>query len=249
MIGLGIVMPASGQVKGDSTVQDGAGGSDKRYEKRISDLVRPNAKNSTSSAEERKAYQKTIDTKLANLKSIELARREKFTEELEDQRKKAQEEYKEKHKEFTDKLKLIRDEKKKETVENIEKRLNEINAKRTTVMTKQVDELSQKLERIIAEGAAQKADGSDTTELDKAITDAQAAITTARSAITTQASKSYSIDITTEASVGSDVRTVIAQLEKDILSTYQTVKAVRAAVLSSYKYLKVLVGEPTVEDK
>lgn len=247
MLGLGLVMPVSGQVKGDST--DTSKNSTIRYEKKKQDLVVPRTVQSSGSAEERKKYTEAIENKTKNLQSVGAVRVEKFLDDLAQQRKKVIEEGKERQEEFKKKLELIKDERKKEIVENIEKRLDQINAKRTTVMTTQINFLSDKLDRIIAEASVQKEKGEDTSNLDRANTDAQAAISAARTAITTQSGKSYTITLTSEETAKPDVQAAIKTLETDLKSTYAFVTGARNSVLVSVGYLKTLIGDADLGTK
>lgn len=117
--------------------------------------------------------------------------------------------------EFKEKLKIIRDEKKKLIVTNINTKLAELNTKHTDRYIKVLENLQKILDAI-------------TNDADKV--NAQQAIETAKTAVEAQATKIYSVTITTEETLRINVGQTISQLNKDLSTTYKTVITAKQAV-------------------
>lgn len=117
--------------------------------------------------------------------------------------------------EFKAKLQTIRDEKKKALVERIDAKLTHVNVKHTDRFTQVLSNLQTILDKI-------------SEDTDK--TDAQAAIDTAQAAVETQAAKIYTITISAETALRSDVGAVTSQLRLDLMATHKLIIDAKQAV-------------------
>jgi phosphatidate phosphatase PAH1 len=119
---------------------------------------------------------------------------------------------------FKENLKKIKDEKKRVIVEKLDTRFNEVNAKRTSEMGRHLDKLTEILAKVSGDVAG-----------------ASSAIQTARDANTLQAARTYTITITSEANLKTNVGKVRNQLEFDLKAVNELVILARKAVQSLLK--------------
>lgn len=117
--------------------------------------------------------------------------------------------------EFKAKLQAIKDEKKKALVNRIDTKLTNVNTKHTDRFTQVLSNLQIVLDKI-------------TEDVDK--TAAQAAIGAAKLAVENQAAKTYTITISTETALRSDVGVVTSQLRQDLVATHKAVVDAKQAV-------------------
>jgi hypothetical protein len=145
---------------------------------------------------------------------------------------------------FQNKLQLMRDERKKNIIIKLDAKIASISSRKTTQMTKTVSTLGTILGKIKTKAAAAKASGIDTTAVDAAIVNADKALASASAAIATQAANQYTINITTDDALKSNVGTTIKQFEQDMRTTFKSVKDAKQAVLAAARELKK-VTKPT----
>ena len=156
-----------------------------------------------------------------------------------------------KREEFRPRLSTIRDAKKKTIVERIDQRLAQINASRTAIMLRHLTKIEEILNRIEARTNTVAASGKDVAAVRTAIATARTAITTAQTTVNAQAAKLYTINITTEANLGSAVSTARQAFAKDLQAAHQSVVTARKSVRDVLKALAKVVGEKltnTTED-
>lgn len=110
--------------------------------------------------------------------------------------------------EFKAKLQTIKDQKKKVLVERIDTKLSNVNTKHTDRFAQVLSNLQVLLDKISG-------------DLDK--TEAIASIDAAKLAVENQAAKTYTITISTETALRSDVGTVTSQLRQDLVATHKAV--------------------------
>lgn len=149
--------------------------------------------------------------------------------------------------EFRTKLDSIRDEKKKAIVDRVDKRIAQINTNRTGIMTRHLTKIEEILNRIEVRALEAEKNGKDIIAVKTAITSARTAITSAKTTIATQAAKTYVIDITTEANLGSAVSSVRTAFAKDLQTAHQTVVTARKSVRDVLTALAKVVGEKLPE--
>lgn len=113
-----------------------------------------------------------------------------------------------KREEFRTKLQTIKDEKKKILVDRIDSKLTNVNAKHTDRFIHVLSNLQTLLDKI-------------NENLDK--TQAQVAIDAAKLAVEDQAVKTYTITISTETALRSDVGAVVSQLRQDLTSAHKLI--------------------------
>ncbi len=145
--------------------------------------------------------------------------------------------------EFRARLSAIRDEKKKAIVERIDQRIAQINANRTSIMLRHLTKIGETLNRIEARTDTVAASGKDVAAVRTAIATARTAITTAQTTVNAQAAKPYTINITTEANLGSAVSTTRQAFAKDLQAAHQSVVTARKSVRDVLKALAKVVGE------
>ncbi len=166
-----------------------------------------------------------------------------FNKELEDRRGKAQETFKKDREAFQQKLQTIRDERKKALVDRLNKNLNEVNKKRTDQMLKYLTRVSEVLDKVRSRSAAAKAKGKDTSSVDAAITKAQGDIDKAKSAIIAQAGKDYTVTISSEDNLRTDVGTTMKSLQGDSQVVRDLVIAAHKSVSDAVRALGGILGE------
>lgn len=148
---------------------------------------------------------------------------------------------------FRVKLQTIRDEKKKAIVERIDQQIVNLNTIRTTIMLRHLTKIEEILNKVEARTNEVAATGKDVAAVRTAITKARDAIAAARTAVNAQVGKTYTINITTEASLGSAVATARKQFASDLLAAHKTVVAARKSVRDVLVALGKAVGEKLTE--
>ena len=144
--------------------------------------------------------------------------------------------------ELTTKLAKIKDTSKKATVEKINDQLVKLNLDTTDKFSKALNQLEDVLNKISERAKKDSDKGLDITEVSNAITNASAIIKTSRDAIQIQAAKIYTVKITTEANLKTDVGSVRQTLQTDLAAVKKTVTAARDVVHNSALSLGQLHG-------
>lgn len=129
-----------------------------------------------------------------------------------------------KREEFRAKLKTIKDQKKKVLLERIDIKLSNVNVKHTDRFIQVLSNLQTILDKM-------------SEDLDK--TEAQAAIDAAKLAVENQAAKTYTITISNETALRSNVGTVTSQLRLDLVATHKAVVDAKQAVQTLRKDAKM----------
>lgn len=142
------------------------------------------------------------------VKETKVELREQIRENVAAKREVAKEALATKREEFKTKLQAIKDEKKKVLVDRIDTKLMSVNTKHTDRFTHVLNNLQALLDKM-------------SEDLEKTV--AQAAIDTAKTAVENQAAKTYTIAISTETTLRSDVGTVTSQLRQDLSATHKLV--------------------------
>ncbi|MBI2613334.1 MAG: hypothetical protein HYW62_00980 [Candidatus Levybacteria bacterium] len=132
--------------------------------------------------------------------------------------------------EFRAKLQTIKDLKKKALVERIDTKLANANAKHTERFTQVLSNLQTILDKM-------------SEDVDK--TQAQAAIDAAKAAVENQAAKTYTITISTEIALRSDVGKVTSQLRLDLVAAYKLIIDAKQAVQNLRAEGAMIKEEPT----
>lgn len=132
--------------------------------------------------------------------------------------------------EFKARIETIKDQKKKALVERIDTKLTNVNTKHTDRFTHVLSNLQIVLDKISE---------------DVSKTQAQAAIDAAKLAVENQASKTYTITISAETALKSDVGTVTSQLRQDLSATHKAVVDAKQAVQSLRKDSAIMKKETT----
>lgn len=145
--------------------------------------------------------------------------------------------------EFRARLSAIRDAKKKAIVERVDQRLAQINTNRTGTMTRHLTKIEEILDRIETRADTIAASGKDVGAVRTAITTARTAIASAKTTVAAQAAKTYAIDITTEANLGSAMSSVRTAFAKDLQAAHQSVVTARKSVRDVLTALAKVVGE------
>ena len=149
--------------------------------------------------------------------------------------------------EFVNKLAAIRDEKKKAIVARIDQQIVKLNSGRTSTMLRHLDTIQGVLDKLKTKTQDLANDGKDVTAINAAITKAQAAIDSARTAITVQAGKTYTINITTDANLGSAVSNTRLAFARDLKTVHQAVVTARKATKDVLVAIAKVVGEKLQE--
>jgi hypothetical protein len=126
--------------------------------------------------------------------------------------------------EFKAKLETIKDEKKKLLVGRIDSKIAEINKRTTDRYLKTLEQLQMFVDRVSASDAATLANR----------TAAQNAINAAKTAVEAQAAKTYTIEITDEETLKTNVGTVVSQFRKDLTTVHELIVKARLSVVKLY---------------
>ena len=192
-------------------------------------------------AEKREELKEAIEARRTALEKT----REEFKTKLESVREEFKTKLETKREEFKTRLVKIKDERKKEITERLYNRFNEINQKMTTHWGNALDRLTDALGKISSRADKAAAEGIDVTAVRTGITSAEASIVKARTAVTTQAGKVYTINVTDEANLKSEVAAVREALNKDMKVVKEVVEAARKSVVD---VLRLLRGIPRIDD-
>lgn len=144
------------------------------------------------------------------------------------------------------KIKNIRDTRKQQIVEKIQTKLGEVNQKRTDHFLEVLKRLSTILDKIQSRTEKAKAAGKNVTSVETALASARTAITTAETAVSAQKAKTYQITVNSDTTAKNDVGVTTKQLQQDLQTVHDTVKAAGDAVQNVYKEIKAVVGIETV---
>ncbi|GEM_PF-1974343 len=173
------------------------------------------------------------------------ASREEFKNKIEVQKKELKTKREEQRAELKTKLEKIKDERKKAVVEKLDKRFDEINVKTTTQWTNALIRLEDLLVKISLRADKAAENGADVSAINSALEKAKTAIVAARAAITAQASKTYPIDIVSEAELRSAVAQTRDRLNQDLKAVREVMRSAQQAVVDALTSLK---GVPKVDE-
>lgn len=135
------------------------------------------------------------------------------------------------------KIAAFKDKQKADLTQKISDNLNKINKQKTEQMDKHISQISDVLARIENKSAEGSISGKITPGVLSAIDNAKTAINTAQSAVDAQAAKDYTVMVTGETKVKSDVQSKRDQLHADLKETRQKVIDARQAVSNAYSLL------------
>lgn len=147
-----------------------------------------------------------------------------------------------KRQEMKKRLEVIRDEKKKVAVERIDTKIVNMNKNHTERFMAVLDKLQSILNRVSQKASEVKANGKDTAVLDSSIVSAQAAIDSAKAAVLAQATKTYAIQISDEATLRNSVGTTVSQFRKDLRDVHKTVVEAKQSVQKAVSELARIVS-------
>ncbi|KKR89118.1 MAG: hypothetical protein UU85_C0003G0035 [Candidatus Wolfebacteria bacterium GW2011_GWA2_42_10] len=157
-------------------------------------------------------------------------KREEFKNTIEEKRAQLQSQIQKNREDLKNRLIKIKDERKKQTVERINNQINELNERRLDHFSDVLEKLEKVLDRIGSRADKAEAHGLDISAVRTAITEANNVIAASRAAIAAQAGKTYTIIISTEAALRTDVGKTRQVLHDDLTKVQETVKAAREAV-------------------
>jgi hypothetical protein len=144
---------------------------------------------------------------------------------------------------FKEELQVINDARKKEILQRLETNFKTINDKRVAQMTEQLGKLQQILDKVIARAIAAKQTGKNTTNVDAMTLQCQTNITAAQAAVTAQSGHTYTIEISTESEVKSNVGTTRQTFELDMKSVNTAMKKARSCLYDAITELAKISGE------
>lgn len=151
--------------------------------------------------------------------------------EMQTKRAETKEEMAAKREEFKKKIEEMKDTKKKEGVERIDEKINNLNEKHTVRLSGFIENVMRVLTNLQKRADALKAKGVDTTSINTMITDAETALKDAQTAVDAQAAKSYTMDITDEATVKTSAQDLLTQFRTDLKALHEVVKAAHLKVV------------------
>lgn len=128
------------------------------------------------------------------------------------------------------KLEKIKDKKKADSVQKINDQLQKLNERWTDHFSDVLDKLSDVLVKIGGRADKLSANGVDVTSVKNLMNTASTTIVSARAAVAVQAAKVYTINVTTEANLKTDVGKTRQALHSDLVRLRDTVFSARDAV-------------------
>lgn len=134
------------------------------------------------------------------------------------------------------KLKKVKDQRKATVVQRVDGNLVKINEQKTAQLSQHLEKMSEMLRKIESRLNQAAANGKNVSEAQVAIASASAAITKAEELVVAQSSKSYTISISSESALKSNVVTTRDSLHQDLQAVHQLVVEARhtlALALSS----------------
>lgn len=195
----------------------------------------------------RATTEQALEQQLKQKKLEELKVRRQFEEQVRAKKLEAAKKFEAAKAANKQKMAEIKDAKKKEIVNRVTEKMQTLSTKRLDIFTEQLAKMGTILDTLTDKQTAQSAaTGANerTTRVNSAIAAARTAIEKARTAVTNQAAKSYTVTITTEANLGTDVRKSISSVEFDLKAVNETVKVARSAVSLA---VKEYLGEGATE--
>ncbi|MDO8664354.1 MAG: hypothetical protein Q7K44_02280 [Candidatus Liptonbacteria bacterium] len=169
---------------------------------------------------EKENFKKTIEAKRVELQSTVQTRRD----------------------ELKTKLQNIKDARKKAAVERVDKSIADLNSRMTTHYVNVLDQIADVLKRVVSRTDTAQANGKEVTAVRTTITNAENAIAAARVAVSAQVSKTYSINITSDTALRSDVGTTRQALNGDLKKVGDAVRAARDATRQAAVSLAQIQG-------
>lgn len=177
------------------------------------------------------AQKKTAISKIKqDAKETKMELRQQIKEAVAAKREAVKEAVATKREEFKARLLVIKGEKKRALVERIDAKLSKVNAKHSDRFAQVLSNLQATLDKM-------------SEDVDK--TKAQAAIDGAKTAVEAQAAETYTITISTETALRSDVGAVTSQLRLDLMATHKTVVDAKQAVQALRKDNVIIKKEAT----
>lgn len=147
--------------------------------------------------------------------------------------------------ELQTKLAKIRDANKVRLVEKIDGSVADLNKRTTDHYLNVLDQINSVLTRVIAKTDKVQTEGKDVAVVRAKITLAQTAIASAKTKVQAQAAKTYTINVTTDATLKRAVQTVRKALHDDLVLVRDAVRAAHEAVKQAIVALANLAGEST----
>lgn len=191
----------------------------------------------------REQFKNTTETVREDIKK----RKEEFKETVKTKKEELENQIKTKREELKTRLEKIKDERKKQAVERIDQQIDALNAKMVKHFSNVLEKLEEMLVRISERAdKASNERGLDVSVVRSAVDKAKTAIASARSAIEVQSGKTYTIKITTETTLKTDVGKARQALSADLSKVKDAVKAAQSAVKDAAVALAQLVVKPKV---
>lgn len=207
----------------------------KKQEVRV-DIKETREEVKTRIKEANQAFKKGIEKKKEELKIRVEGKREELKTRIETKRE-----------DLKQRLEKVKDEKKKQAVERIDRQMDELNNRMLKHYVNVLDKLSEILVRISERADKAEERGVDVSAVRTAVDATNNAIILARSAIETQSSKTYTIQISTESAVRTDVGKARQALHNDLVIVRSAIKAAHDAVRNAATTLAKL-PRPTPEN-
>ncbi|MBI2064794.1 MAG: hypothetical protein HYT62_01930 [Candidatus Yanofskybacteria bacterium] len=157
-------------------------------------------------------------------------KREELKDRLEQKKEELKDRIENKREELKKRLEKIKDNRKKQVVEKIDKNLDSLNEKITDRLLENLKKLEDILVRIGERTDVAEGRGVDVSSVDSAVVAAQAAIGDVKTAVEVQATKTYSLAISTEDKLKTDVGKTRRLLQEDLKVVSEKVKVARNAV-------------------
>jgi hypothetical protein len=143
---------------------------------------------------------------------------------------------------FQQKLTTFKDQVKAERVNRIETLFTTINTNRTAEMEKRLETMDSILTKLDTTIADIEKNGKDTTAVKQAIADTRTALAAAKQAVEAQSQKDYTITISSESTVKTDIMPVRESLYTDLQTVHQHVAVVREKLVGAIEQIKLLIG-------
>lgn len=196
------------------------------------------AKEATSSSNSGSSRKEAIEKKAEERKALIEAKREEKKEKIETRIEDRKEKMASREAALKAKLEAFKNKEKAIAVEKINNSLKSINQKMVLHFTNVLERISAILAKLESRVNSSTPDIKDTVMAKQAIDDAKLAINAAKEAVTSQSGKDYTVSVTSEGKVKTDVQKVRDQLHTDLKSLKTVVNTARDAVSKAIRISK-----------
>lgn len=180
--------------------------------------------------ERRKTLLQDVESRREEVRANLEERRAAFREELMQRKEAIRESVVQRKELLKQRLGEVADERKAQIALRVDEQLSRISESRVTFFTAALDQIEAVLERVAGRAADASTRGVDVSAVTPLLSDAEEAIESARDAVATQASKDYTVSVSSESGIRGEFQAARDALKADLTALRDAVRAARDAV-------------------